>query len=113
MSGKVKIAPSFYVYILSSVSGTLYVGLTDDLPLRMMQHRDGIFDGFTKRYRVNRLMYFETFRDPVATAAREIQIKKYRREKKIALWAESNPTWLDLSKDLWSVGRVPSLRSGY
>ena len=46
----------FYVYILSSLSGTLYVGLTDDLPIRIIQHRDGAFDGFTKRHRVNRLL---------------------------------------------------------
>src|SRR5437588_11730568 len=99
MARTVKSPAFFYVYILSSLSGTLYIGLTDDLPLRMVQDRDGTFDGFTKRYRVNRLMYVEGFRDSVAASARELQIKKYRREKKVALFAESNPGWKDLSKD--------------
>src|SRR5438309_5750318 len=90
----------FYVYILSSSSGTLYVGLTDNLPLRLLQHRNGTFDGFTKKYGVNRLMYFEMFTDALAAAQREIQIKKFRREKKIALFLKSNPHWIDISQDL-------------
>ena len=103
----------FYVYILSSLSGTLYVGVTDNLPLRLLQHRNGTFDGFTKKYGVNRLMHFETFTDPVAAAEREIQVKKFRREKKIALFLKSNPHWKDISRDLYGVRRGPSLRSGF
>ena len=95
--------PVFFVYILSSLSGTLYVGLTDDLPLRMMQHKNGEYDGFTKKYEVNRLMYYEGFTDSNAAAAREKQIKKYSRAKKIALFKKSNPHWVDLSRDLFSV----------
>jgi putative endonuclease len=94
------------------MTGTLYVGLTDNLGLRLLQHRDGTYDGFTRRYRVNRLMYVEVFRDSRVAAAREKQIKKFRREKKIALFAESNPKWQDLSRDLFGIRRVPSLRSG-
>jgi putative endonuclease len=105
-------AEFFYVYILSSLSGTLYVGLTDNLPLRIQQHRAGTFDGFTKRYKISRLMYLETYQDPKAAALREIQIKKFRREKKIALFASINPKWEDLSKDLYSVRRIASLRAG-
>lgn len=90
----------------------MYVGLTDDLPVRMIQHRDGTFDGFTKRYGVNRLLYFETFTDSAAAARREVQLEKFRREKKIALFAETNPHWKDLSRDLFGVRGVPSLRSG-
>ncbi len=92
-----------HVYLLSGLSGTLYVGITDDLPLRMLQHRAGTYDGFTKKYQVNRLMYFESFTDAVNAAKREKQIKKYRREKKIALFSKSNPSWEDLSKDLYSL----------
>lgn len=92
--------PFFYVYILASLSGTLYVGVTDDLPLRLWQHKQGIYDGFTKQCEVNRLMYFETFTDAQAGAAREIQIKGYRREKKIALFEKSNPEWKDLTSEL-------------
>ena len=102
--------PVFYVYILASLSGTLYVGMTDDLPLRLVQHRNGTFDGFTKRYRVHRLMYYETLGDSHAARAREKQIKKYSRAKKIALFAKSNPKWKDLSVDLYGVRRIPSPR---
>jgi putative endonuclease len=88
----------FYVYILASLSGTLYVGLTDDLRKRVEEHRLGLVDGFTKKYGVNRLMYFEIFRDAEAARSRELQIKKYRRSKKIALFAKTNPQWKDLSR---------------
>jgi putative endonuclease len=101
--------PLFFVYILSSLSGTLYVGVTDDLPLRLSQHRNGTYDGFTKKYGVNRLMYYETLNDPHAAAAREKQIKKYSRRKKIALFAKSNPQWKDLGKDLYSLRRKQEL----
>jgi len=90
----------FYVYILASLSGTLYVGLTDNLKRRIEEHRLGLVDSFTKKYKVNRLMYYEIFRHADAADAREKQIKKYRREKKIALFAQSNPRWEDLSKQL-------------
>ena len=90
----------FYVYILASLRGTLYLGLTDDLKTRIEEHRLGLVDSFTKKYKVTRLMYYEIFRDADAAAAREKQIKKYRREKKVALFAQSNPHWEDLSKDI-------------
>jgi|SRR4051794_30102645 putative endonuclease len=90
----------FHVYILASLSGTLYVGLTDNLKRRVEEHRLGLVESFTRKYKVNRLLYYETFRDPDTAAAREKQIKKYRREKKVALFAQSNPHWEDLSKDI-------------
>ena len=90
----------FYVYILASLTGTLYVGLTDDLRRRVEEHRLGIVDSFTKKYKVNRLMYFEVFRDAENAQKRERQIKKFRREKKIALFAKTSPRWEDLSKKL-------------
>ena len=101
-------SPIFYVYILSSLSGTLYVGMTDDLPLRMAQHRRGTYDGFTKKYQVDRLMYYEGYGDPHAARKREKQIKAYSRMKKIAPFAPTNPEWKDLSRDLYAVriGRV-------
>jgi putative endonuclease len=102
----------FYVYILASLAGTLYVGLTDNLLMRLEQHRTGAFDGFTRRYGINRLMYVEAFRDRAVADAREKQIKKYSRAKKIALFAVSNAHWKDLSRDLFLVRRDPSLRSG-
>lgn len=90
----------FYVYILSSLSGTLYVGLTDDLPRRMLQHKNGTYDSFTKKYEVNRLMYFETYTDQKTAEMREQQVKKYRRSKKIASFEPKNPQWQDLTEEL-------------
>jgi putative endonuclease len=103
----------YFVYIIASLRGTLYVGLTDDLRKRILQHRAGTFDGFTKKYKVNRLMYFETYTDSKFAEHREIQLKKYRREKKIALFKDSNPGWEDLSREIFAVYRDPSLRSGF
>jgi putative endonuclease len=88
----------FYVYILASLTGTLYVGLTDNLKRRVEEHKLGLVEGFTKEYKVNRLMYYEIFRSADTAAARERQIKKWRREKKLALFAKTNPRWEDLSK---------------
>jgi len=91
---------SYYVYILASSTGTLYVGLTDNLKKRMTEHKLGLVDGFTKKYRVNRLMYYEVFHDSEDAVDREKQIKKYRREKKIALFAKTNPRWKDISGEI-------------
>ncbi|HZQ90893.1 MAG TPA: GIY-YIG nuclease family protein [Terriglobales bacterium] len=102
----------YYVYILASLSGMLYVGLTDHLPRRLREHKDGVFDGFTKRYKINRLMCFEKMTDSYAARRREIQIKAYRREKKIALFVGTNPSWRDLSPEVFAWGIGPSLRSG-
>lgn len=91
----------WYVYILSSLSGTLYVGMTGNLLHRMGQHRQGAFDGFTSKYKVNRLMYYEVLHSPQKAALREKQIKKYRREKKIALFTPTNPAWKDMTDEIW------------
>jgi len=98
----------YFVYILSSLRGTLYVGLTDDLRKRIMQHKAGAFDGFTRKYKVDRLIYFESFSDSKLAAEREQQIKGYRREKKIALFAKSNPKWRDLTPEIFqTIGSRP------
>ena len=90
----------FCVYILSSISGTLYIGLTDDLPRRMLHHKNGTYDSFTKKYQVNRLMFFETYTDQKTAEMREQQVKKYRRAKKIELFESKNPKWEDLTEEL-------------
>jgi putative endonuclease len=100
----------YFVYVLASLSGTLSIGLTDDLLKRITQHKAGLFDGFTKKYNVDRLMYFEIFSDSSMAAEREQQIKKWRREKKIALFAKSNPQWKDLSPEIFQAIGVPPLR---
>ena len=100
----------FFVYVLASLSGTLYVGLTDDLRKRMTEHKAGLVDGFTRKYKVDPLMYFETYSDSRSAALREQQIKGWRREKKIALFAESNPQWKDLTPEIFQIIGVPPLR---
>jgi putative endonuclease len=73
----------------------------------MYEHKEGLFDGFTRKYKVNRLMYFETFTGSTVAANREKQIKKWRREKKIALFAKSNPQWSDLTPEIRVLIGVP------
>jgi putative endonuclease len=88
----------YYVYLLASKSRALYVGVTNDLILRVRQHRDGTYDGFTKQYRIDRLVYYESFGWVQDAIAREKQIKRWRREKKVFLIERENPTWEDLSE---------------
>ena len=93
-----RIAP--VVYILASArNGTLYVGVTASLIPRMMQHRDGAVDGFTKRYRVTQLVYLEWYGTMPEAIAREKRLKKLGRAQKIALIERDNPTWRDLFED--------------
>ena len=90
---------TYWVYILASgKNGTLYVGVTNSLETRVWQHRNGAAEGFTKRYNVNRLVYFEQFRDIENAIAREKQLKGGSRAKKIALVEKENPEWRDLSE---------------
>jgi putative endonuclease len=88
----------FFVYILASRSRVLYVGVTNNLRFRLEQHRSGVHDGFTKRYKVNRLVYFERFKYIDKAIAREKELKDWRRELKVALIEERNPAWADLSE---------------
>jgi putative endonuclease len=91
----------YYVYILASRKhGTLYIGVTSDLIRRSHQHKTKAVRGFTKRYGVNILVYFEIFEDPLSAIAREKQLKKWNREWKIQLIENKNPNWGDLSLTL-------------
>lgn len=86
-----------YVYILASGrNGTLYTGSTRELITRVRQHRDGVWCGFTRKYGVTRLMWFETHSEIAAAYRREQLIKRWRRDWKIALIEEKNPYWDDL-----------------
>ena len=87
---------TYFVYILSSISGTLCVGISNNILRRGAEHSIGQPDSFTARYKVNRLVYFETYTDVMKAIAREKQIKGYRREKKLALIRSTNPSWIDL-----------------
>jgi putative endonuclease len=89
------------VYILASKrNGTLYIGVTSNLMRRVSEHREDVIDGFTRRYKVHKLVYAE-FHATIADAIlREKRIKKWRRRWKIRLIEQTNPTWRDLSDDI-------------
>ena len=89
---------TYYVYILASKSRVLYIGMTGFLMARVLQHRAGEGSGFTRRYQIHRLVYFQTFRNVGDAISRETELKKWRREKKIALIEERNPVWEDLAE---------------
>ena len=89
----------YYVYIVASKSRVLYTGVTNDLKRRAYEHKHKLIPGFTSKYNVDRLVYFEATSDVHAALAREKQIKGWLRSKKIALIESSNPRWEDLSKD--------------
>ncbi len=87
---------NYYVYILTSNSRTLYVGMTSDLARRVAQHKNKELPGFTQKYNVGQLVYFEEFQRPQDAIEREKQLKGWRRDKKIALVENENPGWTDL-----------------
>jgi len=92
---------TYYVYILASKrNGTLYIGVTNDLSQRLGEHRDGLVPGFTKRYGVTRLVYYEIFDDIHVAIHRETQMKKYKREWKLNLIQKNNEEWKDLAEGL-------------
>jgi putative endonuclease len=90
-------ARTFFVYVLASKrNGTLYIGVTNDLLRRVSEHRSGLADGFTKRYGVHRLVWFEASEDVHAAIGLEKRIKHWRRAWKIELIEKANPNWIDL-----------------
>ncbi len=91
----------FYTYILASEpNGTLYIGVTSDLVRRVYEHKNGLADGFTKKYRVHDLVFFECADNPEAAIKREKQLKKWQRAWKIDLINKSNPGWKDLYDEI-------------
>lgn len=92
---------NYYVYIMTNRSkSTLYTGVTNNLPRRIYEHKNKLVPGFTNKYNVNTLLYFETTTDVNSAIAREKQIKGWLREKKIKLIESINPEWQDLSEKL-------------
>ena len=91
----------YYVYLLASGRhGTLYLGVTNDLIRRVYQHKNKLLGGFTARYGIARLVWFECHNDPMSAITREKEIKKWRRDWKIRLIEENNPDWHDLYDEL-------------
>ncbi len=92
---------TYYVYIMASKKhGVLYVGMTSDIKRRVYEHRNGLIEGFTRRYFVHRLVYFEITTDVNAAIAREKQLKRWKRQWKIELIEKDNPDWRDLYDEL-------------
>lgn len=89
----------FWVYILTSRSGTLYTGVTGFLDRRIIQHKIDSIEGFTKKYQVHRLVYYETYQHVQTAIRREKQLKGWRCSKKIALIETTNPRWQDLAEN--------------
>ena len=89
---------TFYTYILASRSRVLYTGVTNDLARRVYEHKNKLVQGFTSKYNVNQLVYYEEYNNPQEAILREKQIKGWLRIKKIKLIAGINPSWKDLSE---------------
>jgi len=90
----------YFVYIMTNNSRTLYTGVTGHLARRVYQHKHKLINGFTKKYNIDRLVYYEQTNDVYAALEREKEIKGWSRSKKIALIEEMNPEWEDLAKGL-------------
>lgn len=90
---------NYYVYIVTNKSKTLYTGFTNDLQRRVYQHKHKLVEGFTKKYNIAKLVYYETTLDVKSAIAREKQIKGWLRKKKIELIESVNPNWKDLSEE--------------
>jgi putative endonuclease len=107
----------YAVYIMASRSHNFYVGVTNNIERRVREHNEHREQGFTTRYKINRLVWHQTFGDVHAAIAREKQLKHWRREKKIRLIESKNPTWRDLAAEwgtpiTWQEINRRSLRSG-
>ena len=90
----------YYVYVMTNKSRTLYTGVTDNLERRVYEHKNKLIEGFTKRYNITKLVYYEETNDVQSAIMREKQIKGWLRRKKVALIEAINPGWADLS-DEW------------
>ena len=101
---------TYYVYILSSQRRVLYIGITSHIERRVGQHKSHTFGGFTAKYNVTNLVYFERYSSVGRAIRREKELKDWRREKKIALIESSNPKWRDLSYGWYQPARSMPLR---
>ncbi len=91
----------YYVYILASKkNGTLYIGVTNNLLKRVYEHKNNLIEGFTKKYSVHNLVYYEVYSNIYDAIAREKRMKKWKRKWKIELIEKSNPQWMDLFCDM-------------
>lgn len=105
---------SYYVYLLTNWNNkVMYIGMTNNLERRVFEHKQKLIKGFTDKYNVNKLVYFEQTTDAISAISREKEIKKWRREKKNNLVAQFNPEWKDLSAGWYKIspcGRNDSMK---
>lgn len=101
----------YFIYIMASITGVLYIGVTNDLERRVYEHKTKALKGFTKKYNINQLVYFETTNEVDVATAREKKIKGWLRSKKVALINSINPEWKDLSRDWYDSSVVLKERS--
>ncbi len=97
----------YYVYILTNKSGTIYTGVTNNLERRMYEHKNKLIEGFTRKYNLTKLVYYEMTEDVRSAITREKQIKGWLRSKKISLIESVNPEWKDLSEEFIEILRTP------
>jgi len=97
----------YYVYILTNKSGTIYTGVTNNLERRMYEHKNKLIEGFTRKYNLTKLVYYEMTEDVRSAITREKQIKGWLRSKKISLIESVNPEWKDLSEEFIEILRSP------
>ncbi len=93
---------SYYIYIMGNIRPTLYIGVTNDLIQRVYEHKHGLAEGFTKKYNLKKLLYFEIYDSSKEAIAREKQLKHWNREWKLNLIRRSNPTFKDLYGEIVS-----------
>jgi putative endonuclease len=98
LKGVLTVQHKYWTYIVASRSGTLYIGMTNNLYVRVRQHKSGEIEGFSSQYHCNRLVYWESFDEVLKAINREKQLKGWRRSKKIALIESLNPRWEDLAE---------------
>ncbi|MBU1177315.1 MAG: GIY-YIG nuclease family protein [Patescibacteria group bacterium] len=95
------VSKNYFVYILANKrNGTLYIGVTDDLIERVYEHKNNLIDGFTKKYNIHKLVYYEITNNVNSAISREKQLKKWNRKWKLELIEKENPEWKDLYYDL-------------
>lgn len=99
--------PTYWVYIMTNHSGTLYIGMTNNLERRIWEHRQGVVEGFASKYRITKLVLAEPFSEVRDAIAREKQLKKWSREKKLNLIRASNPDWRDLAAERFGSASCP------
>jgi putative endonuclease len=95
-------AKTYYIYVLSNISKMIYIGVTNNLERRVFEHKSKRRDGFTKKYNLHRLVYYDETDDIGRAIEREKRLKGWTRQKKVALIESINPKWKDLSKDWYS-----------